>query len=97
MLDVGTTLLYLLRCTCSAVPTPLWLPVPFRPGIAGRARAGRRMAAGVPMPHDDTLQAQDDPFDIDVGDDEDDEPDEDEEDEEGEEGEWQVDGTPYPA
>jgi hypothetical protein len=49
------------------------------------------------MPHHDTLQAQDDPFDIDVGDEEDDEPDEDEEDEEAEEGEWQVDGTPYPA
>jgi hypothetical protein len=49
------------------------------------------------MPYDDTLQAQDDPFDIDVGDEEDDEPDEDEEDEEGEEGEWQVGGTLYRA
>jgi hypothetical protein len=42
------------------------------------------------MPHHETLQAQDDPFDIDVGDEEDDEPDEDDEDEEDEEGEWQV-------
>jgi len=42
------------------------------------------------MPHHDTLRAQDDPFDIDVGDEEDDEPDEDDEDEEEEEGEWQV-------
>ena len=92
MLDVGTTLLYLLRCTYSAVAACTF--------PAGRRRpctCGRRMAPGVPMPHHDTLQAQDDPFDIDVGDEEDDEPDEDEEDEEAEEGEWQVDGTPSPA
>ena len=44
------------------------------------------------MPHHETLQAQDDPFDIDVGDEEGDEPDEDDEDEENEEGEWQVGG-----
>jgi hypothetical protein len=44
------------------------------------------------MPHHETLQPQDDPFDIDVGDEEDDEPDEDDEDEEDEEGEWQVAG-----
>ena len=49
------------------------------------------------MPHHETLQPQDDPFDIDVGDEEDDEPDEDEEDEEDEEGEWQVGGTLYRA
>jgi hypothetical protein len=44
------------------------------------------------MPHYHTLQAQDDPFDIDVGDeDDDDEQDEeDEEDDDQEEGEWQV-------
>jgi hypothetical protein len=45
------------------------------------------------MPHHDTLHAQDDPFDVDVGYDEDDEPDEDEGDEdEEEEGGWQVGG-----
>jgi hypothetical protein len=44
------------------------------------------------MPHHETLHAQDDPFDIDVGDEEDDEPDDDDEDEEDEEGEWQVAG-----
>jgi hypothetical protein len=43
------------------------------------------------MPHHPTLQAQDDPFDIDVGDEDDDEQDEDdEEDDDQEEGEWQV-------
>jgi len=50
------------------------------------------------MLHDDTLAAQDSPFDIDVGEDEDDE-DEDDENDEGEEDEeeggWQVGrGTP---
>ena len=50
------------------------------------------------MLHDDTLAAQDSPFDIDVGEDEDDE-DEDDENDEGEEdkeeGGWQVGrGTP---
>ena len=50
------------------------------------------------MPHHDTLQAQDDPFDIDVGDEDDDEPDEEEDDrDEEEEGGWQVDGSPVPA
>jgi hypothetical protein len=45
------------------------------------------------MPHHDTLEAQGDPFDIDVGDEDDDEPEEDQDDEdEEEEGEWQVDG-----
>jgi hypothetical protein len=45
------------------------------------------------MPHHETLEAQGDAFDIDVGDEDDDEPEEDEDDEdEEEEGEWQVDG-----
>ncbi len=45
------------------------------------------------MPHHETLEAQGDSFDIDVGDEDDDEPEEDEDDEEeAEEGEWQVDG-----
>ena len=49
------------------------------------------------MPHQETLQAQDDPFDIDVGDDDDDEPEEDEDEEdEQEEGGWQVDGAVCP-
>ena len=43
------------------------------------------------MPPQDTLEAQDDPFDIDVGDDDDEEDEEDEEEgEEEEEGGWQV-------
>jgi hypothetical protein len=43
------------------------------------------------MPHPDMLEAQDDPFDIDVGDDDDEEDEQDEEeDEEEEEGGWQV-------
>ena len=44
------------------------------------------------MPHQDAFTAQDDPFDVDVGDDEDDEAegDEDEDDDEEEEGGWQV-------
>jgi hypothetical protein len=50
------------------------------------------------MPHHETLQAPDDPFDIDVVDDEDDEePEEDEgEEDEQEEGGWQVDGAVCP-
>jgi hypothetical protein len=50
------------------------------------------MGQEFPMPHHDTLQAQDHPFDIDVGD-EDDDDDQDEEEEDGdeeEEGGWQV-------
>lgn len=44
------------------------------------------------MPHHHTLEAQDDPFDIDVGDEDDDEQDENDEEEKDdeEEGEWQV-------
>ena len=53
------------------------------------------------MPHHDAFTAQDDPFDIDVGDDEDededDEGDADDEDEEEEEGGWQVGQAPGPA
>ena len=50
------------------------------------------------MPHQHTLEAQDDPFDIDVGDEDEDEQDEDEEDEEAEEeGGWQVRRTASPA
>ena len=51
------------------------------------------------MVHDDTLAAQDSPFDIDVGEDDDD--DEEEENDEGEEDEeeggWQVGGRYAPA
>ena len=43
------------------------------------------------MPHQQTVEAQDDPFDIDVGDEEDDEQDEEDDGEEPEEeGGWQV-------
>jgi hypothetical protein len=53
------------------------------------------------MRQDDTLEAQDSPFDIDVGeddeDDEDDYGDDEDADEEQEEGEWQVGRGPAPA
>jgi hypothetical protein len=53
------------------------------------------------MPHHDTLEAQDDQFDIDAGeeDEDDEEDDEDgaEDEEEEEEGGWQVGGTWAPA
>jgi hypothetical protein len=49
------------------------------------------MGQEFPMPHHDTLQAQDHPFDIDVGDEDDDDQDDEEEDgDEEEEGGWQV-------
>ena len=51
------------------------------------------------MPHPDAFTAQDDPFDIDVGEDEDDEDEDGEEDEDEpeDEGGWQVGHRPGPA